>query len=122
MKRIIILAVLLPLCACRSYGPLLHTTADAAPVLTASCAQLTANVSGYPAGTAVFVELGSEPPYGFTVGTPDPWGRFTVTDDGGSGTVVVGEYNATHEFDAIVDVQIPNQDQVRLASIHVICD
>jgi hypothetical protein len=75
-------------------------------LVQADCAGITVTVSGHPDGTSVIVGVDSEPPYGFTFGEADPWGRFQPQSDGTVvGHLIPGNYAVAHPpFHVIVGV------------------
>lgn len=85
---------------------------------SANCETVTVNASGFPTGTAVYVGLGAQPPYGFTVGSGIPW-QFHLTDDGGYGTLAV--IDASYSFPFIVDTQAPGEPMVRWVDLTPDC-
>lgn len=67
------------------------------PTLTVSvdCAEFTVTVDGYPDGTEVYLGMGSQPPWSFTVDGPH------------TSTSPIGLYESTHTFEATVDIALP---------------
>lgn len=84
----------------------LHEQQTAAPTVTASvdCQSFAFTVSGYPDGTNVFIEIGSEPPRGFTVGGDR--GGFTPIAGGATGTLAIPGYWTTQMFFATIDMTV----------------
>lgn len=108
MHRGRIILAALALSSCRYMPPVVHhlATADSSTssfTVNVDCTSMDVTVSGYPVGTVFYVGMGSDPPYGFTIGTPDPWGRAIETNGTVVGHFDVNDYNATHEFEATLD-------------------
>lgn len=126
MKRTLLVAVaLIGLSACtpEEIAAVVASQAQtevAGPAVSASvdCSTFTFTVSGYPDGTAVFVNVGSNPPWGFTVGG-ETW-TFTPVVGGATGSVLIPEYDAAHGFDAIIDTD-GGGGTVRVFDQHVDC-
>lgn len=56
-----------------------------------------------PEGTDVFINIGSQPPFGFTVGAEQTWG-FTNTDGTYTGSIAISGYDSVHSFTWSVDL------------------
>lgn len=59
-----------------------------------------------PEGTNVFIGIGSQPPFGFTVGAAQTWG-FSNTDGTYTGNIAISGYDSVHSFTWSVDLGSP---------------
>lgn len=71
-------------------------------VATVDCSHFQMTITGLVAGDKVQVDMGSEPPWGFTVGG-EYWG-FTPIDGGAANDIPVPQYEAAHGFDAVIGI------------------
>lgn len=69
---------------------------------TADCSRIDFAASGYADGTTIFIGVGSQPPYGYTIGSSVTWG-FSPSPGGVSGSVSTGLYEQTHGYGLRID-------------------
>lgn len=100
MKRTIVVAVT----AIAVMGLSNPVRAEGTVNASVDCATFHFDVAGYPDGTNVFVEIGSEPPRGFAVGGYA--GGFSPVPGGATGTLDIPLYWTTQKFGATIDMTI----------------
>lgn len=91
------------------------------PTVTATvdCSAFDFTVSGYPEGTHVFLEIGSNPPWGFTVGGDLGYG-FSPVNGGATGTLAISGGMDTMAFGASIMTAEGNDDSV--VAFHQVVD
>lgn len=95
----------------------------ATSTISATCTSVDITTAGLPDGSAIYLGIGSEPPYGVIVGRPDPWGRFQPSSTGETGHFIPGDYWTTHlPFSAILDITLPTGEKIRNQVDVATCD
>lgn len=85
---------------------------------TVTCTTVDLVAVGYPASTQFTVAVDSEPPYGFTFGHADPWGRAIEADGTITAHYEQSGFTASHDHDVLVYRDDPGSStQVFTASV-----